>query len=605
MFNKMTTVSKLLVVAIVAGGGFYGFRFAAIQGWIPTPGIMKALVPEKAALPELKDAQVQNVAPAPLPIFAPASVQATLVRGAIWEWNAQAGLILANGGPRTSKGSLMEKHNVNLQLYRQDDTGKMQEDLIACAKEIHDGSKQCSTGANFVVIMGDGGGQFAAAVNPQLAKLGPEYTVKVIGATGYSRGEDSLMAEPAVKQNPKALLGALVEGVLRDGDWNIALKFEGDNNLKNNPDEKTWDADAVNWVNASDYNVAAADYVAGKCEDRKVIKDGHLTGEVKHVCVNAVVTWTPGDVTVAQKKGGLVKIVSSKEYRSQMPAVILGPSKFFEDNRQEVTGLLAATFEGGDQVKAFDQALHKASDLSAKVYADQDEAYWYKYFKGVVETDAQGNKVPLGGSAVNNLADNLILFGLIPGSNDNFRSTYSTFARIATQQYPDLFKDSPIPDVKNVEDKSYVTGAQAVMNDPGAAPDVATFTATAATAPEARVVSKRNYSINFDTGKATLTPAGVRQLQELKDGFAITGLAIRVDGYTDNTGDEQRTNLPLSQSRARAIKVFLQQVAPENFPDNRFAVQGHGSQDPVASNSTTTGRAQNRRVQISLVDTGS
>jgi outer membrane protein OmpA-like peptidoglycan-associated protein len=604
MFNKMTPLSKLLVVVLVAGGGFYGLRSAAQHGLIPTPGIMKALVPEKAVLPELKDAQVQNVTPAPLPIFAPASVEAPNARIAIWEWNAQDGLILANGGPRTTKGSLMEKHKVNLTLYRQDDTSKMQEDLIACAKEIHDGAKQCTQGANYVIIMGDGAGQFLAAINPQLEKLGPEYTAKVIGATGYSRGEDSLMAKPEVKNNPKALLGALVEGVLRDGDWNIALKYIGDNGLKNNPDEKTWDADAVNWVNASDYNVAAADYVAGKCEDRKVVKDGHLTGETKHVCVDAVVTWTPGDVTVAQKKGGLVKIVSSREYRSQMPAVIVGPSKFSEDNRREIEGLLAATFEGGDQVKAFDQALHKASELSAKVYDDQDEAYWYKYFKGVVETDAQGNKVSLGGSAVNNLADNLILFGLVPGTNDNFKSTYTTFARIATQQYPALFEKTPIPDVRSIEDKSFVTGAQALMNDPGAAPDVPTFVAQADTAPQARVVSKRSYSINFDTGKASLTPAGVRQLQELKDGFAITGLFIRVDGYTDNTGDEYRTNRPLSEARAKAIQDFLQRTAPENFPDTRFAVAGHGSQDPVAPNTTASGRAANRRVQISLVDTG-
>jgi len=97
-----------------------------------------------------------------------------------------------------------------------------------------------------VVIMGDGSGQFLAAINPQLAKLGAEYQAKVIGATGYSRGEDSFMAPSEVKSNPQAAKGLLVEGVLRDGDWNIAQKWEGDNGIKNNPDEKTWDPDAVN-----------------------------------------------------------------------------------------------------------------------------------------------------------------------------------------------------------------------------------------------------------------------------------------------------------------------------------------------------------------------
>src|SRR5579871_4180102 len=521
----LKTGPKIILIIVLVVGFVWGLRKAAELGWIPTPGVMKALVPEKAALPDVKEALVQNVEPVPLPGSAPAYVQATLIRGEIWEWNAQMNLIYANGGSATTKGSLMEKHGVNLMLIRQDDTGKMQEDLIACAREISNGSAQCSNGANFVVIMGDGSGQFLAAVNPQLKKLGPDFQAKVIAATGYSRGEDSLMAPPEVKSNPQAAKGLLVEGVLRDGDWNIAQKWEGDNGIKNNPDEKTWDPDAVNWLNASDYNVAAADYVAGKCDDRKVVKDGRLTGETKHVCVNAVVTWTPGDVTIAKGKGGLVKIVSSKQYRSQMPAVILGPKNFFERNRAEFEGMLAATFEGGDQIKAFDQCLHKASAISAKVYNDQDEAYWYKYYKGVTEADAQGLKVDLGGSTVNNLADNLILFGLKPGSNDNFRSTYTVFANIDVQQYPQLFKETPIPDVKTIEDKSYITGAQAILsgeNETGSEAQAVDYSAQAS----GEVVSNRAYNIQFQTGSGALTPEGERTLAGLKDSLAITGLFI-------------------------------------------------------------------------------
>jgi len=587
---------KIILIFLLVAGLVLGLRKAAELGWIPTPGVMKALVPEKAVLPDVKEAMVQNVEPVPLPAATPASVTSTLIRGEIWEWNAQMNLIYANGGSSTTKGSLMEKHGANLTLIRQDDTGKMQEDLIACAREISSGSAQCSNGANFVVIMGDGSGQFLAAVNPQLKKLGTEYQAKVIGATGYSRGEDAFMAPAEVKSNPQAAKGLLVEGVLRDGDWNIAQKWEGDNGIKNNPDEKTWDPDAVNWLNASDYNVAAADYVAGKCDDRKIVKDGHLTGETKHVCVNAVVTWTPGDVTVAKGKGGLVKVVSSRQYRSQMPAVILGPKNFFERNRAEFEGLLAATFEGGDQIKAFDQVLHKASAISAKVYNDQDEAYWYKYYKGVTENDAQGMKVELGGSTVNNLADNLILFGLQPGSNDNFRSTYTVFGSIATQQYPALFKDTPIPDVKDIEDKSFITGAQARMSTGGAEAEAPQYAANQ-TGP---VVSKRSYSINFDTGKATFTTEGVRTMQELKDSLAITGLFIQVDGYTDNTGSEQ-VNQALSDARAGAVKDWLQKHAPSNFPESRFKIAGHGSQNPLATNDTVAGKAANRRVEITLL----
>ena len=595
MAHLKTGPKVILIIAAVVLFVF-GLRKAAEMGLIPTPGVMKALVPEKAVLPDVKDAMVQNVEPVSLPASTPANVRSTLIRGEIWEWNAQIGMIYANGGAATTKGSLMEKHGVNLLLIRQDDTGKMQEDLIACAREISNGATQCSNGANFVVIMGDGSGQFLAAINPQLKKLGPDFQAKVIGAAGYSRGEDAFMAPSEVKRDPQAAKGLLVEGVLRDGDWNIAQKWEGDNGIKNNPDEKTYDPDAVNWINASDYNVAAADYVAGKCDDRKVVKDGHLTGETKHVCVNAVVTWTPGDVTVAKGKGGLVKVVSSKQYRSQMPAVILGPKSFFERNRPAIEGLLAATFEGGDQVKAFDQVLHKASAISAKLYNDQDEAYWYKYYKGVTETDAQGLKVELGGSTVNNLADNLILYGLEPGTNDNFRSTYTVFGNIATQQYPALFKDTPIPDVKDIEDKSFITGAQARMTSGGAESETPQYAANE-TGP---VVSKRSYSINFDTGKATFTIEGLRTMQELKDSLAITALFIQVDGYTDNTGSEQ-VNQALSDARAAAVKEWLQKHAPRNFPASRFRIAGHGSQNPVATNETAAGKAANRRVEITLL----
>src|SRR5581483_6603446 len=399
--GRATLLAKLLITVFVCAVAFFGLRKGAELGVIPTPGIVKSLIPSQVQLPELKDAQVQNVAPAPFPGTSEASVANTLIRGEIWEWNAQMGLLYANGGATTTRGSLLEKRKVNLQLTRQDDTNKMQEDLLACAKEIHDGAKQCSTGANFVVIMGDGSAQFAAAVNPQLKKLND--SLVVIGAVGYSRGEDSFMVPPRVKNNPQNAKGLLTAGVIRDGDWNIALKWAGDNNIKNNPDEKTYDPDAINWVNAPDYNKAAEMYVAGQCEDRRVVKDGHPTGETKHVCIDSVVTWTPGDVTAFKNKGGLIKIVSSKEYRSQMPAVIIGSRTFFNTNRDEVTNLLAGAFEGGDQVRAYDKALYKAAEISAKVYNDQDAAYWYRYYKGVTETDREGNQVSLGGSAVNGL----------------------------------------------------------------------------------------------------------------------------------------------------------------------------------------------------------
>jgi len=365
------------------------------------------------------------------------------VRFYIWAWNAQMGMILANGGKQAAPASSMCKHGVNLKLIREDNTDQMQALMATFAEGLKKGQANPASGAHFVAIMGDGSAVFLKGLNDRLRKLGPEYTAAVVGSAGYSRGEDKFMGPAAWKKDPNKARGGLVAGVLRDGDWNIALKWLGDNKLPNNPDETSYDPNALNWVAASDYIDAAQKYVSGYCAELKNVK----TGKKEKHCVDGVVTWTPGDVTVAEKKGGIVSIVSTKENRMQMPNVIIGNKKWMAANRDIVKGLLAGAFDGADQIKKDPAALKKAAELSAAVYGEKDGAYWQRYFSPVTEKDKQGQTVELGGSTVNGLAENVQLFGL-GGKTDYFGATYTIFADIVKSQYPQLLPAyDPVADV--------------------------------------------------------------------------------------------------------------------------------------------------------------
>lgn len=626
-------VVKHAVVGLSIAGILFGLAtYGANHGWPGIPSnVGKVLAPKHYDLPPLAEAKIANVPPAPYPGTKCASIAAPVILGEHWEWSAQMGLEWANGGNCTTEGSLMAKRGVNYKFVVQNDTNQMMADLVSCAKEIHDAGggpeATCSSGANLIAIMGDQAHEVAAQVNPQLLKLGPDYGLKLIGAVGYSRGEDACMLPPNMKDNPHSIAttpmysadgteqkehGVLVTASVREGDWNICEKWQGDNALPNNPDPTTFDADAVNWVEEKDYTTAAQDYVAGKCEDRREVVKGKLTGNHVHVCVNGTATWTPGDVTVAKQRGGLVKVADSLMYRSQMPSVLVGSGHFLGQHKEEVKNLLRAAWDGADQINAYPTSvLPRAAALQTAMYKDDGGvpqyhggAYWQHYFHPVTEKDKQGLTVSLGGSAVSNYADNIILFGL-DGNNYNMLADYNIFKNIDVQQYPQIYRENgPTPpvDAKLVIDRSYI---QSIKDDIEAGDNsgvtVQADTQNYSTPDTGVVVSQRPYNINFATGSAQPLPDGVDTLKGLKDSIAITGLKVKIDGYTDNTGSAS-INTSLSQARAAEVKTWLQQNAGRNFPDSRFvSVEGHGPADPVASNDTAQGKAQNRRVTITLV----
>ena len=72
---------------------------------------------------------------------------------------------------------------------------------------------------------------------------------------------------------------------------------------------------------------------------------------------------------------------------------------------------------------------------------------------------------------------------------------------------------------------------------------------------------------------------------------------VMVSGHTDNTGSAEY-NLNLSRERANSVASYLQ---GQGVKSSRFEVLGLGSSNPIASNDTANGRAQNRRVEIKII----
>lgn len=105
-------------------------------------------------------------------------------------------------------------------------------------------------------------------------------------------------------------------------------------------------------------------------------------------------------------------------------------------------------------------------------------------------------------------------------------------------------------------------------------------------------------AVRFDFNKSTLTSAAKTNLDKLVPVFKeYKETNITILGYTDNKGSEEY-NKELSGKRASTVKSYL---AAKGLVASRFSVKPMGMQDPIASNDTDAGRAQNRRVEFVIV----
>ncbi|WNM26521.1 OmpA family protein [Demequina capsici] len=132
----------------------------------------------------------------------------------------------------------------------------------------------------------------------------------------------------------------------------------------------------------------------------------------------------------------------------------------------------------------------------------------------------------------------------------------------------------------------------------------ASVSATASATPTETTVPIPTFEpVLFDAFSADLTDAAKAQLDDIANGIVDTleshpGIRVHVDGYSDSVGTEEE-NQVLTDQRAQNVKDYL---VGAGVPGSILEATGHAEQSPVASNATEDGRAQNRRVEITITE---
>jgi len=106
-----------------------------------------------------------------------------------------------------------------------------------------------------------------------------------------------------------------------------------------------------------------------------------------------------------------------------------------------------------------------------------------------------------------------------------------------------------------------------------------------------------NRTVEFESGKAALTPAGKAILDEMLAALLkLKGRKVEIIGHTDSAG-LRATNLGLSQARAETVKTYF---ASHGLNGDLLTASGQGPDRPIASNDSADGRARNRRIEFRM-----
>jgi NitT/TauT family transport system substrate-binding protein len=300
--------------------------------------------------------------------------------------------------------------------------------------------------------------------------------------------------------------------------------------------------------------------------------------------IDAAVVWSPFDMEAIRDVPGSKILVTTREQSHIIADIFFAKASFIRDNRERIHQFYEGWMKG-------------VAELQTQP-ANQDKAA--RYLAEFLEFSVEDAKGAMDNVRWTTHGDNQNFFGL----NPNYRGVkgvdlYDKMSRVFFELGQ---ADKMAPPWRNV----IYTGAVQAARLSGTGhqeEQTPAFTPASEAAKTAPALASKPVSINFETGRHTLSENAktIIDLQFADVARSFATMRVRIEGNTDNVG-RREMNMELSRKRAQSVADYLQQTY--GMDRNRFVIVGNGPDKPMAGcegNASEDCRAKNRRTEFQLI----
>lgn len=292
--------------------------------------------------------------------------------------------------------------------------------------------------------------------------------------------------------------------------------------------------------------------------------------------IQACITWSPYDEGCMSTISGSSRICTTKQAPDLIADIMFAKEEFLNENEEKMQKFYDCWTTGAAEINADVSLKDKVADILLKTSPTQQSLSDWRSGIDNVRYCTNG--------------DNRVFFSIDQNlSGLSGEKIYTATASTLNQKAPGWTEVSTTMFVK----LSQLTGGIHVPEGK------VSFTQATQADINKTEMSSKNVIINFSPGSAALSDEAksIIDYQFVDLAKAFSSMRIQLEGNTSTDGD-YNVNMRLSKMRAQAVAEYL--ISRYGFDRNRFIIIGNGEDNPVASNDTEDGKAQNRRTEFKL-----